>query len=333
MSIDEISRIAQSYKESCVLFAAIELKIFDKFSQGPITADALSIKCPDLSVGKIKIFLDSLATLGLLSKSKKHYSISDGIEPLLVSTSSNYIGKSLLLNQAQILDWKELPKKLSDHASKNTFEHKVFSSDGIDAYLHNIRETNKLHASQMCELINVHYKNPSLGVDIGGGHGLHSRFLLQQFQNLKMHLVDLSAALQYCKKLEGTLINQGRLSLIAADARKYSQPLEADFVMINDLLHSFPYPEKACIINNAFDIIKPGGKIFISKFTYLETGEINKNATFFSLKNIVSSTAGYLESDEELYALSKSAGFEIEKMLTLQSGKTVLIGKKASNGI
>jgi SAM-dependent methyltransferase len=157
----------------------------------------------------------------------------------------------------------------------------------------------------------------------------YSEKILTTYPNVRCTIVDLPAAVAYCKKrLEG-FTHRARLDVIEGDALALAVESQFDLVFISDLLHYFSDAQKEEALVRAFRALKSGGTLVVSKFRLEANGIEPKFASHFALKKFLDSpTGGYLETNEETLALMTRLG-QNARIVPLNDTKTLVVAEKA----
>jgi 8-O-methyltransferase len=96
--------------------------------------------------------------------------------------------------------------------------------------------------------------------------------------------------------------------------------------MITDVLHYYGWEDKREIARRAFEALRPGGTIAVSKIRLDENGIEPASSSVLSLKMYAISGAGYLETDAEAVALLGHAGARNVQMMRLSEQQTMITG-------
>lgn len=303
-SSQQIWDTAFGYRTASVLFAAMDLKIFDYLHNQPDGANIQKIASNAKAVEtKLAPLLNVLCQMGLLTKSGDVYQLTSTTEAAVSDSTLTGVGRF----RSEVSEWANLADTLrspGDHFK----EDKIFTTDEVFPYLDMVRDSNLARVDVVADAILAVAPTPTSILDIGGGHGLYSERLLERCPEATATLQDLPAALSYADQHIGTA-SRSRLRLVEGDARSHQEPAVYSTVMVNDLLHSFGHVEKAEILRRATAALKPGGVLFVGKFNMNEdTLACEQNNHMFSLKMALNSRDGYLESNAEVVDILTELG-------------------------
>jgi 2-polyprenyl-3-methyl-5-hydroxy-6-metoxy-1,4-benzoquinol methylase len=162
--------------------------------------------------------------------------------------------------------------------------------------------------------------------DIGGGDGLYCGLCLARNSAAAVCVLDLESGFELCAAHVEHLAT-GRLKLVSGDARLYEARERYDLVMINELLELFPAEEKRSIVERAVASLAPGGHIAITKFS-LDAGRTSPVfGAIFSLRMLLKTSVGYLETDDEVVALLESCGCSVTRVFQVSGLKTIIVAR------
>ena len=307
-----LSKISTTFEtntaEAGLLFAAIELNLFNCFSESPLSLEQVAKK---LGVKKERLLplLNGLCLMGLLIK-EEGFSLPEDYFPFLKKGGRFYIGDALLRFKWNIENLSNLSKIIKGEVSAKG--HDVHDEISTAFYLDFVGEFNRPYIEMVTERLEKHFESAKTVLDIGGGHGFYTQKALENHPHLEGHLFDLPHAISYAKKLHEGKDYFSRLHLLKGDSREAHFEKKFDIIMINDLLHYFTKEEKKNVLKNAFDALNEDGVLALTKFSFNED-LTPESSVFFSIKNFLLTGAGYLGTDESLEETLEELGMKITK--------------------
>ena len=318
-----LSKISTTFEvntaEAGLLFAAIELDIFDCFSRDPLTLEQLAKK---INVKKERLLplLNGLSIMGLLIK-EDGFSFPEEYFPFLKKGGRFYIGKALLRFKWTIENLSNLSKIIKGEVKAKG--HDVHDEISTAFYLDFVREFNKPYIEMMASRLDEYFKNAKTVLDIGGGHGLYTQKALKKYPHLEGTLLDLPHAIDYAKNLHSDEDYFSRLNLSKGDSRKADIEKKYDVIMMNDLLHYFTAEEKKDVLKKALVALNEGGLLAVTKFSFNED-LTPESSVFFSIKNFLLTGSGYLCTDESLEKILRELDAKVVKE-KLDENKTLYL--------
>ncbi|MEP6017031.1 MAG: class I SAM-dependent methyltransferase [Paracoccaceae bacterium] len=303
-SSQQIWDTAFGYRTASVLFAAMDLKIFEFLNDQPEGAGIQTIASNAKAVEtKLAPLLNVLCQMGLLTKTGNAYQLTSASKAAVSDSTLTGVGRF----RSEVSEWANLAQTLRSPGDRFK-EDQIFTTDEVFPYLDMVRDSNLARVDVVADAILSAGPTPTNILDIGGGHGLYSERLLERCPDATATLQDLPAALSYADQHIGAQ-SRLRLRLVEGDARKHQEPADYSIVMVNDLLHSFGHAEKVEILRRATAALKPGGVLFVGKFNMDDdTPSSEQSNHMFSLKMALNSRDGYLESNTEVVNILTELG-------------------------
>ncbi|MEC8624601.1 MAG: class I SAM-dependent methyltransferase [Bdellovibrionota bacterium] len=318
-----LSKISTTFEvntaEAGLLFAAIELDLFESFSKDPLTLEQIAKKI-DVKKERLLPLLNGLCIMGLLIKDEG-FSFPEEYFPFLKKGGRFYIGKALLRFKWTIENLSNLSKIIKGEVEVKG--HDVHDEISTAFYLDFVREFNKPYIKIMASRLKEYFKNAKTLLDIGGGHGLYTQKALKNHPHLEGTLLDLPHAIDYAQNLHADKDYFSRLHLLKGDSREVKIEKKYDVITMNDLLHYFTEDEKKDLIKKALGALNEGGVLAITKFSFNED-LTPESSVFFSIKNFLLTGSGYLCTDESLEKIIEELGVKIVKE-KLDENKTLYL--------
>lgn len=322
-----VEAIATAYRQSCLLFAAIDLGVWAYFESA-----SEPVALPDLAAalgvepGRLEVLLNCLCQLGVVE--------IDGagrVSAPLIHALGDQNARSAVVNyRDELHDWLRLAERLR-RPETDFRESRTFSTEEIVPYLDMVKLSNSACASRQVAVMCDRADPVGRVLDVGGGHGLYSELVLRRYPGAEATILDLPPAIAYVRtRFPADL--RPRLKLQEGDARETVADGTFDLVMVNDVLHSFGQAEKRQILANAIQALQPGGRLAVGKF-HLDAHDPRSAANnhLFSLKMVLNTASGYLESNQEVEEIMRDHGLvDIETVdVPHDAPKVVQLGTRA----
>ena len=325
--LDLLVQIASSFRISTVMFTAIELDLFSLIPEEGATLAEI-VNSLETKEKPLDLLLNTLVALGFLEKQNQQFFVPVEIAPFLQKNSPLYFGNRLLLHKQENENWLKMGELFSSDYQGDTFYEKLLKSSQVKDYFRTVEKHNRPYADQIIFYLQDNFPQVNRILDIGGGHGYYAEKFLEVNQEATVTILDVEKSIEYAKKRQQNNPNYQRLEFQVGDARKENYENEFELVMVNDLLHYFPWDEKLEILEKAVKALKTEGVLAVSKFRLDEQGIKPAESTIFSLRMYMNTMKGYLEKDEETVELFQKLNLENVEIIPLGERKTLLIGRK-----
>jgi SAM-dependent methyltransferase len=308
MKPTRIIEMASAYYNSCILFTATDLGIFDFLLQAPnSTAEQVAEKCK-VSERGARLLLDGCVALELLIKRGDLYSNSTETVAYLVSSSPSFLGNALRYNRDVYPAWG----KLTD-----------FVQSGKPV------ERPELHLGDDPErtrtfVLSMHGRAMGIGqavvpslplddaktlLDVGGGPGTYSVLMAQANPELQCTVMDLPAVVEVAGELIALEKMVDRITTLADDYRTADFPKGQDVVAFFGVLHQESPDSIRSLFTKAYEALNPGGRILVLDMMTDETHTEPPFSALFAVNMALTTDNGWVFSDVELEGWLKEAGF------------------------
>ncbi len=321
----DVVSAATTFRSSAVLFAAAELDLFNHVASEGSTAQAITRAIGIDDVGG-RLLLNALAAMGLLDYEEGVFRLRPDLR-LLLTRGEHCILEEILQYRRENDIWLRLPDILRGDAEERRNAAAVLETSHLSEYLTAVELSNRLSAAKLVERLGPLLPSARRALDIGGGSGDYAEQLLAASPKLHVTLVDQLGVIDRAHVRLQSLLDGGRLKLVAGDALSLQLDPIHDIIIISDLLHYFADADKQRILANAKRALTPDGLLVVSKFT-LEDGIIPPHAALFSLKVNIKKADAYLETDTRTAELMQSAGFGSVTVEALDAVKSILLARQ-----
>jgi len=338
-SFDQISRIAQGHAAFQLLWAGVNLGLFQILSKSPEKDLTEMSMAMNLALQPTKILLQGLASLGLVSVSHERYSCSPlALEYLLPDSPHNLIdvlGWQYHIVYPGIVDLTE-----SLRQNKNVgLRHFNGTEDDLYARLTHDKRLERVFQNAMSSLSNLNNRHlaehadlsaVSHLVDAGGGAGTNAITLCRKFPHLKITIFDSPSI---CRMATKNIVDAGlteRIFTHPGDLFKTSFPGGIDGVLLSHMLTIWAPEQNIALLTRIHHALPNGGKVFVFNMMTNDDGIGPISCTLGSVYFMSIATGrGMLYSWGEQTAFLRAAGFNQITRQTLPLDHGLLVGTKS----
>ncbi|MBW1788316.1 MAG: methyltransferase domain-containing protein [Deltaproteobacteria bacterium] len=262
--LNNIFEMAESFQRSAILKAAVELDVFTNISKGhdSIEKMASSIKA---SARGVRILLDALCSLGIISKAAGKYLLTPSADRFLVKDKGSYMGHALL---TVVKDWEafgriaEAVKKGSPVVDLYDEESKAWEEVSIG-----LIPSGLATASIITDILGIGTKMQA-GVnvlDLACGSGVYGYVLLQRDSKATVTDIDWQNVLKLARKVAGDMGVADRVTYRPGDILSidYGEG-EFDVAIASNILQAFDPETNKAILGKISKALKPGGTLVIN---------------------------------------------------------------------
>lgn len=285
--------MTSGYLLSSVLFTAVELGIFDALRARPSEANALA-KQLEASPEGIARLLSALCSMGLCRRdSDGLYHDTELAAAALTAGAPDSIVPLVLHHKRHLFP---LFARLTEgvRTGKTQLDAWPFASGATDCYAEIARHPSEQELltramsrgavgtgraiAQKVDLADAHHL-----IDLGGGGAQIAIELAESLPNLSITIVDLPQTCRHAQgRIEAAGLN-GRIRCHAGDLRRPLENEAADAVLLAGVMSDFPASERAAVLKNAAQLVKPNGRLILAETLFNQTRTAPAMASILSL--------------------------------------------------
>ncbi len=312
-SARQLFDVAAGFVYSQVLFACVQLRLFDRLADGPRRLSDLAV-CAGINEARLLRLLDAAVALRLLEvRSEGRYGLGllgapmVGNAPLTAMVEHHAVLYADLRDPLALLRNQQSPAALerywpyvSDGEARRLPDAKVAPYSAVMA------ASNALVADQLLDAYPL--KRHRHLLDVGGGEAAFLLAAARRAPHLRLALFDLPAVAQ---RAQVRLNQQGlaaRAQALGGDFTRDALPAGADLITLLRVLHDHDDTTVRVLLRAAFDALASGGSVIVAEPMRETRGEAAMGDAYFGLY-LLAMGSGRMRSSEEIGALLHGAGF------------------------
>jgi len=307
----QVTRTANGFQEAKILFAAVELGVFDRLGQGPAAANGLA---DDLQVTQrgVEILADALTATGYLTKTDGVYANTPDVDRYLVRGRPG--SNAFIMGHRNLMfrSWANLEDVIR-HGRSVREQDKATLAD---------REANRNFILGMAEVSRERMgaildRLPLQGarrfVDLGGGPAHYACEAVARHPDLSALLIDLPLTVEVAREFIDGQGRADRVDTLVCDF--YSEPSldlgePADVMLISQVLHAEGAQQNRELLAKVAPWIRPGGTVAIVE-NLVDPGRISPiHGAMFAVNMLAGTQRGTTYTAEEVGGWLREAGFE-----------------------
>jgi SAM-dependent methyltransferase len=308
MDPNRIVDMASAFYESCVLFAASDLGIFEKLAElGEADSGKIAAAC-GLDRRGGRILLDACVALGLLDKQEGRYRNSPEAALFLVPGSPADLSGAIRYNRDVYGAWGRLKdmaltgkpvERPETHLGEDEERTRTFVLAMHGRALGIGRAVVPLLDLAKCRKI----------LDVGGGPGTYSALIAQAYPGIECTVIDLPEVVKTAAALIGQAGMSGRVKTLAGDYHAAPFPGANDAVLFFGVLHQEKEEAVRDLLRRAYEALVPGGLVYVLDMMTDASRTRPKFSALFSVNMALTTDDGWVFSDEDLEGWLADAGF------------------------
>jgi hypothetical protein len=304
------------------LFAAIDLGLFEKLADRPLTLDELA---NDLSIPSrtARITADAMVALGFLEKQDDRYRNSSVSQTFLSGKTPADLRPFLRFwNHISYPQWQHLEEALrtnrgvSGDVELDPDQQRIFS-EGVAAI-----QAGPAHAMPEKYDFTRHRKV----LDLGGGVGEYLVPILDRFPQLEGTLFELPPVTEVARDALAANPVGPRINIVAGDLFEDALPEDHDALILANVVHYFDHARNLELLRRIRERVLAGARVLLVDFW---TNPQHTEPLFAALVagEFLTSVGGDVFSEEEAKGWFRETGWEYLQTIPLEGPISLVVGE------
>lgn len=265
VSPERIMQLMWAYVPPRALATALDLGMFSHLAHGHDTATAVAAACGS-DPRAVRMILDLIAALGLLTKNGEHYALTAESETYLVTDSPRYMGPFV---QHLELTWPAYAKLTEAVQHGRPPEVLNDEATGEEFFVKLVPMIFPMTYPQACAAAEgLGLGNGTRGVtvlDVGAGTAAWSIAMLQRDPTARAIAVDWPPVLEVTRQFTQRFGVADRYEYIAGNLREVDfGEGSCDIAVLGHICHSEGEAESKTLFRRLHRALRPGGKLVIA---------------------------------------------------------------------
>ena len=305
---DRILELASVFYDSCILFTASDLGVFNTLDElGAATSDALA-KVLSLNPRGARLIMDGCVAVGLLEKSGDSYHNSELSSTFLVSGKPGDLSEAIQYNRDVYAAWGNLAQLVKTGCPVERPQLHLGSNENrTRTFVLSMHARAMWMGRAVIPLMDLSGRKRLL--DVGGGPGTFSVLFAQAYPGLACTVLDLPDIVKIAQELIEAQQMEDRVSTLPGDYHTTAFPENNDVINILGVLHQESPESIQRILKKAYDAMVPGGLIHVMDVMTDATHTSPKFSALFAVNMALTTDNGWVFSDQELKDWLATAGF------------------------
>jgi 2-hydroxy-4-(methylsulfanyl)butanoate S-methyltransferase len=262
--VREISSIAYGFMASKVLFASLNVGLFDHLAEGPRSLEELR-SATGIAENRLVTLLTACTSLGLIALERDRYVNAPASAQYLVSASPSYFGDYFRFQiDRQVYPlMSRLDEALRGNAPSSLYD--AMQDPEEAAFFTRAQHAGSLGpASVLARQVDLSGARTLL--DVAGGSGAFSLTLCRRFPGLRATILDFPHVLDTAKRYIEAAGMSDRIELLAGNALEVAWPSGQDVVLQSYLLSAVSGEAIPELFARARQALRPGGRLLVHDF-------------------------------------------------------------------
>lgn len=306
-----INDLATGFRQSAILYAAVEADVFSLFTPGRKTAEEIATALGWDRRGA-RIFLDALVALDLLDKHDGAYGNTPVSAACLVPGEAAYQGNIVRHLKAGYMNWFRLEEAVRTGAAVRTengtnFREDRRSPDDLRNFILGMDDIARMSARQILDAVDLSGYRHLL--DVGGGPGSYSIAFVSRHAAMRATLFDRPEVVDIARAQVSAAGLDGRIAFLQGDFMTDAVGSGYDLVLLSNIIHSYGPENNQRLVKKCFDALEPGGMLILKDFIPDDDRSGPPFSLLFALHMLIHTGEGDTYTFEEVAAWTDAAGF------------------------
>lgn len=325
----DLSRLASGHVEARIIQAAVSLGLFEalKDGKGDALAIAASIQAEPRATA---LLLNALVALGLLTKEKDLFSLSEISATYLLTSSPKFLGAMILFDSSLWECWRDLEKAVRSGQPVRVPDMYQGDPQATELFIGAMHSLVRARGdaeilAQKLELSGVRDL-----LDIGSGPGTYPIDLCRRLPGLRATIFDLPGTLKITERFVQEAGLAERIRLVAGDYRRDPIPGTYQMVFLSNIIHGEGRDENSRLMRKLYGCLDKGGRIVIKDHILDDSLAHPAVGAIFSVLMLLTTEHGRCYSFNEVKEWLEDAGFKQVTQLPLPHplASSLVIGEK-----
>lgn len=317
-----ISEIANAFRQSQLLFAAMEFGVFTHL-ESPRSAKEVA-RAIHASERGTRILLDGLAALELVEKKRGRYRNAPVASACLVPGREAYQGAILGHTRRSSEIWARLPEAVRSGTGVKRGQP---PADELRDFILGMSNIAFLSAPDLLKHLDLaRYRH---FLDVGGGPGTYTITFLRACPELRATLMDMPPVVEIAREQVHAAGLDERVTFRPGDCTKEDLGEGYDLILISNLVHILGEAENRELVRKCHEALVPGGTLIIKDFLTDPGHTFPPFSLIFAVHMLLHTDAGRTYGEDEVRAWTNAAGFSEGTLHSLTEKTKLWIVDKA----
>lgn len=321
---EKILELSAAYRQSCVLFSAYELGIFNNLEAGVKTSSEMADTLSTDGRATDRL-MNALVAMGLLNKLDSVFSNTDVANQFLVKGKPDYLAG--LGHSANLwTTWGTLTDVVREGKAVLGARMDERGEERLRTFIAAMNWRATRGAKEA--LANLDLSGVKRILDVGGGSGAYSYAFVNTDENITATVFDVPDVI----KLTTEYIQQAglsdRIDTIPGDYNIDDFGAGFDLVFMSAIIHINSPEKNIALIKKAVNALNPSGRIVVSDFIVDDSRTNPPMGAFFALNMLVNTECGDTYTENEMREWYTDAGLTDINRIHLSRGISLMTGRK-----
>jgi SAM-dependent methyltransferase len=323
---ETISKLRFAVDAGFAMLAGMQLDLFTPLKSDPMTAEQLAAAI-GVSPGRLRLLLYLLVAAELLTEENGRFANTDEANRYLVKGEPSYMGNR---HAAIAMRWRQnfgTAESIRSGAPNGKLDFSNAPPEELETFLRNINASAAPSARALVKTAD--FSSIKTLLDVGCGGAGMSITITKVCPHITATAVDLASVTPIAEKIVSEEGAAERVKIVAADAVRGPLSGTYDAAVLKAFLQVLSAQDARRAIQNVYDALNPGGKLFIIGQILDDSRLTPLDAVAFNLTFINFFDSGESYTDSEHREWLTAAGFVDIERSPLSDGGSLMTARKS----
>lgn len=304
----QVLEILRAYRQSQIMIACTELKIFEILAEGPLNAQEAAQRASVPERGA-ELLLNSAAATGLLLKEGDQFTNAPLVQTCLGERSEHFLGDFIAREGAFYRRWGNLVEAVRTGQRPPDNKKDEQGESWVRDFEQALFDLSRAVAPVLAEALDLPEDKNLKVIDVGGGHGGYSIALAKRYPNLTATIFELPAVVAVAREIIASEGVSDRVTVKEGDFQKDELGSGYDLALLFGVMGGETPAGKAALIRKVFKALNPGGRLLLREFLLEADRTQPPEAALFAVQMLLSTDKGGVSTRAAMDGWMKEAGF------------------------
>ncbi|MDQ3818882.1 MAG: methyltransferase domain-containing protein [Acidobacteriota bacterium] len=321
-------QLSFSLAPSSILSAALTLDVFTHISAGNRTVEEIA-RAAGASERGMRMLLDALVALQLLSKDGEQYGLTPLSAEFLVRDSQNYIGEMLRADRTWQA-WSNLAEVVRTGEPLQAVEAREKAEEFFPMLVRGLHVINTQPARRTAEILGAGVTHNGMKVlDVACGSGIWGISIAEADRDAHVTAQDFPGLFETTRGYLKRHDVEDRYDFLPGDLKEVDfGENRYDLALLGNIVHSEGEESSRSLFKRLYGALKPGGRIVIIDMIPNDERTGPPFPLFFAINMLLNTEKGSTYTLAEYTEWLSDAGFKRVETADIQSHSPIIIGYK-----
>ncbi|MFK5952821.1 MAG: DUF2284 domain-containing protein [Desulfobacterium sp.] len=335
-SFQYLEDLATAYWYSEVLFAALELNLFEHLDKGHSSVAGLSHEA-NCHADALFRLLRALEKMALVDRYEDVWFNTSVSSCYLVPGKNSYMGDFFLYRRYMQPNWSRLAPRVarenipahdpSQESDDSIPQDEVSQEDYKARNLRYVAAMDTLVKKKALDIASILKAEPLNGpiLDVGGGAGSMIRALAQLIPDCAAVLFELPEVIEAAHVLYPEALSWNGIETMEGDFRSHPFDQKFGVVMLSNFLHAYGPEEARELLDKAVSLLDTDGVILIHDYFPDRAGKNPEKGALYDLTMMLNTYNGCCHESKDIALWLKAQGIQICEIIDLETDTSLMV--------